>query len=54
VPTREDLKNMIDAMNKNYRYLQGQITALNNALDDMQAEMKVLSDKVKKLEEAKK
>jgi uncharacterized circularly permuted ATP-grasp superfamily protein len=47
VPSREELFNMIT-------YLDHRITPLNHALDDIQEQMKILSDRLKSLEQSKK
>jgi hypothetical protein len=50
VPTREELYRMIEAQTKNYRFLFEQLNGLNCALDEMQAQMKVIADRLKALD----
>jgi hypothetical protein len=51
VPTREELHNMLNVLDKNYKFLFEQINGLNDALDVIQVDMKILKDKILRFED---
>lgn len=51
VATREELQNMLYALDKNYKFLFEQINGLNNALDVIQVNIKTLTDKMQIFED---